>query len=389
MSHAKIALTAAIVGCLAFAFTAWAAVRNLADSDSRLMAIMQRQAETSQRAAFEAHRYARKPSPENLADLRSTMQFFSATQLALRLGGQVPLDRSGRVSSRLQAPTDEALRARLTAIGDAWDRMTGRIELLVESARQRATALTELERVNPRLLRKVQELTQLLEAEQLGNPETLELARAEAVWVQMSAKEALLYDVRPSPDRQDRLQQLVERFDTAHRTLREGGRRQGRPIDALGQTYARGKLDEVQWLWIDQVDVMQRLTAAEDGVHGPLEAVSAAAPEVVEAVEASLDLAERLEDERRRVSASTSAVASGIGLSVMLLFLAWAVNFGSGLARLRRAAEHVSTTREHRPLPVIGRWELADLSRALERLRVSLQKTLEILERDRDAPRGD
>lgn len=389
MSHAKIALTAATLGCLAFAFTSWAAVRNLAHADSRLQSILQRQAETSQRAAFEAHRYARDPSPDNLADLRATMQFFSATQLALRLGGQVPLDRSGRVSSRLETPSDDALRVELDAIGDAWDRMTSRIELLVDSARQRATALTELERVNPRLLRKVQELNQLLEAEQLGGAETRALARSEAVWVQMSAKEALLYDVRPTPDRQERLQALVQRFDAAHRTLREGGRRQGRPVDALGDTYARGKLDEVQWLWIDQVDVMQRLTAAEDGVHGPLKAVSAAAPEVVQAVDASLGVAERLEDERRRVSATTSAVASVIGLSVMLLFLAWAVSFGSGLGRLLRAAEHVSTTREHRPLPVIGRWELADLSRALERLRVSLQKTMELLERDRGGPRGD
>ncbi|MEM6366790.1 MAG: hypothetical protein AAF851_00665 [Myxococcota bacterium] len=388
MSHAKIAMTAAVAGCLAFALTSWASLRSLTRSESRLQAILQRQSETSQRAAFEAHRYAREPSAENLADLRATMQFFSATQLALRLGGQVPLDRTGRVSSRLEPPQDARLQSQLVEIGNAWDRMTGRIELLIESARQRSTALLELERVNPRLLRKVSELNRLLEAQQLGSPATRDLAQTEAIWVQMSAKEALLYDVRPSPERRERLRALIERFDAGHRTLREGGRRKGTLIDALGASYAKGKLDEVQWLWIDQVDVMQRLTAAEDGVHEPLKAVSAAAPEVVEAVDASLSLASRLEEEGQRSSAVLSTVASVVGLSIMLLFLAWAVSFGSGMRRLLQAAEHVSTTREHRPLPVIGRWELATLSRSLERLRVSLQKTLELLERDRSGPRG-
>ncbi|MGF1510135.1 MAG: HAMP domain-containing protein [Myxococcota bacterium] len=358
------------------------------DVDETPLLLLHRQAVLSQRAAREAQNFAETVDRSALDDLRATMQMFSATQIALRIGGRAPLDREGSMTE-LRGTADKALLASLEQLSEAWEGMTGSIESLIRFARERRDALVELERVSPRLLRKVDEMTELMTRNRVGTLQTRAMAARSAVWAQAAARKAMAYHAMPEAERERELDGAVLRFSRAYEQLREGGNLDasmglgvGR-ISALAGTSISGKLDEVEWLWIDHVDAIERLKEAEAALQIPLSELTSESPEVLAAVDQAVSRSRAVEAQRRRSEAIGGVVVAAVGLAGMLLGLLYVLWIGQVLGRLQRTAARVSVGGSDEPIKVDGPAELTDLARSFERMRVSLQKALHLLERDR------
>lgn len=350
---------------------------------ARSVGLTNRQGMLSQKVAKEALAYARSPTPDVLTQLRTTMQIFSVTHRALRFGGPAPLDLDGQNFEDVTAATDPELRRLLKDASDLWNEIGDAIEALILAAQQRTEALAQVELKNPRLMRKMNEVTQLLAQRELAA--ALRVAAHQGVMAERTVKEALLYDAAPNAARREQLVSSIAAFERGHdalrrgRTLRSSNGRYPAPIRPTPPVAE--KLDEAKWLWIDQAEALTRLASEEGEYHRAVATITETNPKLLEALGEAAVRADWVAARNLRRLETVQLVVLSLGLAIAILAIVIAVRIGASLRKLRDVADAISRGDVDSSVAVVGIGEVRDLSRAFERMRLSLRKAMELLER--------
>ncbi len=344
---------------------------------ARTVGLTNRQGLLSQKVAKEALAYARQPSPEALAELRETMQLFSVTHRALRFGGSAPLDFDGAEFGHLAGARDPELQRLLEASAESWDKIAGAIELLIRAAQRRREALLQVELKNPRLMRKLQEVSEALT--KMNRVRATVAISRQSVLAERTAKEAFLFDLNPTEEVRGRLDASIAAFETGHQSLRKRfNRRRGPDADRL-ETEAADRLDEAGWLWIDQSEAA--LSLASDRYDRSVAAITETSPRLMSTLSAAAVRADWVAARNIRRLQTIQLFVLALGVLIAGAAIVFAVQMGSSLRRLRDTAEEISRGHVDTPVGVFGLGEVRDLCRSFERMRISLGKAIELVDR--------
>ena len=350
---------------------------------ARNVGLTNRQGMLSQKMAKEALEYARSPTPEALTQLRNTMQVFSVTHRALRLGGSAPLDLEGQTFEYVAGATDAELQRLLKKGSGEWVKIENAIDRLILAAQRRNEALAQVELKNPRLMRKMDEVTRML----AKRPQTraLQVAGYQGIMAERTVKEALLYDAAPDNARRDQLMASIAAFERGHDSLRTGRLRpasgNGRPISARPSAEVAERLDEAKWLWIDQAEALARIAGEDDDYHRTVATINETNPVLLSTLAAAALRADWVAARNVRRLRAVQLTVVTLGLLVAIAATIVAIRIGASLRQLRDTADKISRGNVDRPVQTTGIGEIRDLARSFERMRLSLQKAMELLER--------
>ena len=359
------------------------ALISIGTGSSRLASLTTRQGMLSQKVAKEALRYARHPAPKILSELRHSMQIFAVTQRALQLGGATPSDLEGHTFEHMAGTTDPALRRLFRKASSEWNTISDAIERLIVAARQRQDALSTLELKNPRLIRKVDEVTQLLTSR--AETSALLFAGQQGMIAERTAKQALFYDLTPEPARRDELLASIEAFRLKNKQLRSREGRVWRNRVPRPTSQIAEKLDEINWLWLDQADALVTLSDEQSDFHRAVELINELNPKLLQTLSLAATRAEHITQNNIGVlqTLQFSLVFLGLGLAAIISVFIFRVV--RSLIQLSKAANEISCGQVQAPIPHLnlGIDELQDLSRSFERMRLSLSKAMQLLEQRR------
>ena len=367
-------------GLLATAFGTTVVLLGDDSGGARTVGLTNRQGMLSQKVAKEALAYARAPTQDVLTQLRNTMHVFSVTQRALRYGGSAPLDLDGQRFEQVVGATDPELQRMLQKASSQWDTIVDAIEQLIVAAQRRTEALNQVELKNPRLMRKMDEVTSLLSGRRRVG--ALQLAGQQGIAAERAVKEALMFDIAPDPARRDQLLASIGTFELGHSDLRNGRARgsRGPKLRRPGADLAE-KLDEANWLWIDQAEALTQLANEEAGYHRAVRSITQTNPELLETLSAAAVRADLVVARNVRRLEGIQLAVLAMGVLIALAAIVVSVRLGASLRRLRDVADAISRGDVDSPVGVQGIGEIRDLSRSFERMRLSLQKAMELIER--------
>ncbi len=366
----------AFFGLLATAFGTTVLLLGDGSGGARTVGLTNRQGMLSQKVAKEALAYARSPKPEGLIALRNTMQVFSVTQRALRFGGTAPVDLEATRFEDVAGASDPELSQLLRTASDDWETMVDAIERLVVAAQSRTDALTQVELKNPRLMRKMEQVSRILARGEKTGP--LKQAGLQGIIAERTVKEALLFDTAPSLARRDQLLASIAAFERGHTGLR---RRAPNGLRERAANAVTERLDEAKWLWIDQAEALNRLANNDGGYHDTVQTINETNPKLLQTLSAAAVRADWVAERnvRQLQAIQLSVLAVGVLLAIAAMFLA--LRIGSSLRRLRNTADAISRGHVDDPVTATGVGEIRDLARSFERMRLSLRKAMELLDR--------
>ncbi|MEM7676553.1 MAG: HAMP domain-containing protein [Myxococcota bacterium] len=308
------------------------------------------------------------------------MQVFSVTQRALRFGGSAPLDLNGRRFEEVTGASDAELQKLLTKSSDLWKKIVDAIEQLIVASQARSEALTQVELKNPRLMRKMKEVSRLLANRSQSG--ALQVVGYQGIFAERSVKEALLYDISPTQKRYESLVNSISDFEQGHELLRKGRLPKsvrGRPLRPTREIAE--KLDETKWLWIDQAEALTRLANPEGGYHRAMQTVTELSPQLLDSLGHAAVRADQVVEQNVGRLETVQLVVLALGLMMAVAAIVLAARIGTSLRFLRDLSDAISRGQVDRAVPVVGVGEIKDLCRSFERMRLSLHKAMELIER--------
>ncbi len=358
--------------------------------DARYINLAGRQRMLTQKVSNDTLNYAAAPTTENSERLQATVSLFDTTHAGLRGGGKVATDLEATNFVDITAPDDSELLRKLDVVDIHWTEMKEAVRTLEKIARQRVVAEKQLAETTSVVLASMNEAVRLMAEAGDVSPVTVDLAGRQRMLGEKVAKEALIYAGNPTAAQKNRLELSVAVFKTTHGALRDGGLaprkldntdmvKLGRP----GSPAIAKQLDAVGAAWTDQRAAVTALVEATDAQEKAMEDMRARTPKVLETMNDAVNLAQKLSDAR----ASSTIVKVQIGsLAIGLLFalgsVVLAVKIGSSLKTLQNAAEDISEGTLDRVVRPTGIGEIRSLSESFERMRVSLQQTMQMLDAD-------
>ena len=364
-------------------------------SDALYVNIAGRQRMLSQRAAKEALLFAAAPTPEHRADLEETAQLFTTSLRALRIGGATPLGLDGGAQVELRGASDDELATLLGQVDAQWRTMSSSIDGLLEAAKARDVAMKTLLEKNPRLLENMDAAVRYLAAESTPSASMVNIAGRQRMLSQRTALQALLVDVRPTENLRADLEQSIRLFEKSHQSLRSGGpapsRLDGsRPIRLPGTKVSRitAKLDEVEDDWRAQAGALQTIALDDTAYRAAVAGIKDANPKVLTTMNDAVLRAQVVADNKLQFLQNVQIVALALGMIVAVLGAFLAVSIGRSLDRLRRVADDISRGQVDQRLEPVGIGEVRALSQSFERMRYSLNATMDILDDNADGDLG-
>ena len=382
---AQIFVFVALLGVVLWATLSLA---NADGGDALYVNIAGRQRMLSQKAAKEALLFARTPTRENRERLEATVQLFKTSHRALRLGGETPLSLAGGNPVAIRGASDPRLIQLLDQVEKNWKTMATGIDELFVAASGRSEALSTLLEQNSKLLINMDAAVRYISAEPAVTPVTVDIAGRQRMLGQRTALQALLVDAHPTEDGRKELQANVDLFEASHKSLRLGGRVASRldgsrPVRLKASTTVRinDKLDEVEDIWQAQRSAIDILVPEDDRYQRALSAVESTSPQVLTIMNDAVLRSQQVAEENLRLLRNVQVGALIFGLLVAVGGAFIALNIGSSLDRLRRVAEDISKGKVHEAVEPMGIGEVRALSQSFERMRFSLNATMDILER--------
>ena len=365
----------------------WATLQ-LASSDggdALYINIAGRQRMLSQRATKEALEYAQSPSRAQRERLEATVHLFAQSHRALRFGGEAQARLEGESQVGLQGASDPELLGLLDAVDAEWKVVVESIDTLLETAPRRAAAVARLAEKAPQVLTNMDQAVRYFTTVDKPNYAAIDVAGRQRMLSQRAALQALSYDVRPSPKALAALQATVSLFSRSHVALRDGGRVPTR-LDGTGLTRLplnrderiRAKLDEVEDFWVAEKEAIAALSEDPNQHRDALQALRVANPGVLATMNDAVFRAQQVAESNLQKLETVQLVALALGLGAAVLGGLLAFNISSTLNRLRSMADQISRGQVGEPVPPIGIGEVRALSQSFERMRFSLNATMEM-----------
>ena len=345
---------------------------------ARAVGLTHRQGLLSQKVAKEALAYAGQPNPATLAELRNTLQVFSVTQRALRFGGSAPLDLQGLKFAEVSGAKDPEVQRLLQEASLTWDKVVDAIERLITAAQLRSEALTLVEVKNTRLARKLEDIGQVLvRRRQLSASHA---AGLQGMMAERTVKEALLYDLNPNAKRQQRVRDAITEFEEGYASLRSKRLWLNDETDRLRLRFEVGeKLDDANWLWLDQSEALSAIGNTQ--YHRAVQAITESSPKLLATLGAAALRADQAVALNLRSLRQFQLLLLALGVILAIAAVVTSFRIGSSLRRLRDIADKVSRGQVDSKVDVEGFGEIRDLSKSFERMRRSLSKAMELVER--------
>ena len=383
---AQIVVFVALLGVVLWATLSLAASDG---GDALYVNIAGRQRMLSQKAAKESLLFARSPSQSNRERLESTVQLFNTSHRALRLGGATPLGLSGGSQVVLTGASDDELTRLLNTVDGHWKAMSSGISGLLAAAPRRGQAFAGLIDKNGKLLENMDAAVRYLAAEPTPAPVMINIAGRQRMLSQRTALQALLIDAHPTDEGRAALAASIKLFEVSQQGLRSGGRvgvqlDGSRPVRLPGTKVPRivDKLDEVTDLWKAQLASITAIAIEDDQYRGALAQIEAASPQVLGTMNEAVLRAQVVSEDKLRTLKNIQIATLIFGLIVALAGAFIALNIGNSLDRLRKVADNISRGKVDEVVEPMGIGEVRALSQSFERMRFSLNATMEILDRD-------
>lgn len=356
--------------------------------DALYVNIAGRQRMLSQRLLVQAQALAREPSWDRRDELEATMTLFATSHRALRIGGQTPLGLDGSEPVFVRGAVDRELMRQLDVVEEHWKRLRQGLLAVVKASGRRREALTIIFERNPRLLDRMDQAVRAFAATE-ASANVVNIAGRQRMLSQRTALQAILYDSQPSPILRDELRGLMDLFEVSLAGLREGGpvpsRLDGtRAIVLPGTQIPRieNTLEDVQGLWKSQKAALEELIRPSAGFHAALAQIEEAGPAVLTTMDGAVQRAQGSAEAKleRLQLLQMATLAAGLILAAFGGLLA--LNIGRSLRQLSLQAEAISRGELSERVTPRGIGEVRALSRSFERMRFSLDATMDLLERD-------
>ena len=347
-------------------------------SGARVVGLTNRQGLLSQKVAKEALAYARSPSATRLNELRNSMRVFSVTQRALRFGGTAPLDLEGLQFGEVSGAKDPEVQRYLQQASLSWGQIVDAVERLIVAAQLRSESMSLVEVKNARLTRKIEDVAQVLKRH--GQLTATYTAGRLAGVAERTVKAALLYDTIPGSTHEQRLKDAIAAFEATYKSLRRKRLwKQNKEERVRMRQEVNEKLDEARWLWLDQSEAMANL--ASENYHQATVAITEVSPKLLKTLGAAALRADRVVAQNVEQWRWLQLLVLAFGVLMATAAIVFAIRIGASLRRLRDVAESISRGQADAQVEVVGIGEIRDLSLAFERMRRSLGKAMELVER--------
>ncbi len=359
--------------------------------DALYINVAGRQRMLSQKTSKEALEYARESTPERREQLEKTIQLFSVSHRALRTGGQTPLSLDGGNPAQVTGASDAKLIALLDEVDAGWRKMSGAAQSLIKTASARREAIETIKKKNTQVLENMDIAVRYYAAERDVSSRVVNIAGRQRMLSQRTALQALLYDAEPAKSNLSALTQSIDIFTRSHRALLAGGDAPlklsgGRTVRLPANSTARivDKMGEVNDLWGAQTRAINVLTQQDSGFHQALKTITDMSPTVLKKMNAAVFRSQKVAEAKLETLQQLQIAAVVVGIILALLSIVLAVSIGQALVRLRESADKISTGQVAEELEPMGIGELKELSQSFERMRFSLQATMEMLDKDQE-----